>query len=153
MNFFQEFRTETKLLLVVVLAAVVLVVGGILLLKGAGLGPSSPTPAAQTPSFAPQPQPQAINNQQQIQEKELVWEERFLTEPEEEAYFVGWSPDDSEILYRSDKGNNEWSYGTLAASRTRKNFSLWIVNPDGSGKRKLWQVPHILDSRVTRNVW
>ncbi|HEX9722514.1 MAG TPA: PsbP-related protein [Candidatus Paceibacterota bacterium] len=44
MNFFQEFRTETKLLLVVVLAAIIIAVGAILLLKGVGLGPSSPTP-------------------------------------------------------------------------------------------------------------
>lgn len=47
MNFFQEFRTETKLLLVVALAAAVLVVVGIWLFQATGPGSSSPIP---TPS-------------------------------------------------------------------------------------------------------
>lgn len=82
-------------------------------------------------------QPSVSQNQQQVQQKELVWEERLLTDSDEEASLVGWSPDDSEILYLSDKGNNEWAYGTMAFSESRKNSSLWIVKPDGSGKRRL----------------
>ena len=40
MSFFQEFRTETKLLLVVALAAIIIAVGGILLLRT--ISPSAP---------------------------------------------------------------------------------------------------------------
>src|SRR3990170_1187379 len=40
MSFFQEFRTETKLLLVVALAAIIIAVGGLLLLRT--ISPSAP---------------------------------------------------------------------------------------------------------------
>ncbi|HEX9721987.1 MAG TPA: hypothetical protein VGA53_01860 [Candidatus Paceibacterota bacterium] len=56
MSFFQEFRTETKLLLVVALTAIILVVGGIFLLRGMG----SPL-VAQTSPPIPSPQPQTID--------------------------------------------------------------------------------------------
>jgi len=52
MSFFQEFRTETKLLLVVALAAIILTVGGVLLLKTMQPLPST-MPVAQVPQPTP----------------------------------------------------------------------------------------------------
>ena len=61
MTFFQEFRTETKLLLVVALAAVILAAGGIWLLKGVGLEPSSPSPPPPAPAPSPQAQTEEVD--------------------------------------------------------------------------------------------
>ncbi|OHA64969.1 MAG: hypothetical protein A2940_02495 [Candidatus Wildermuthbacteria bacterium RIFCSPLOWO2_01_FULL_48_29] len=60
MHFFQEFRTETKLLLLVAIAVVILVLGGVLLLK-VGLGPSSPTPPPPAPAPSPQAQTEEVD--------------------------------------------------------------------------------------------
>ena len=58
MNFFQEFRTETKLLLVVALVAIVLAVGGIWLLR-AGVS----NQATHTPSPTPQAQNEVLDTE------------------------------------------------------------------------------------------
>ncbi len=85
MNFFQEFRTETKLLLVVALAAVTLAVGGVLLLK-VGLGPSSPTPI----------------EEQQESEEDL--DSSTMPRDQAELDFAGWQ------TYRNDEFGFEVKY-------------------------------------------